>query len=363
LYGMRGNDTLIGGAGDDEYYFEQQQSEWTVTEDVGQGNDTIFAYHGFTLSANVENGVMLTGIFGQTATLTGNAQDNVLTGRSRFDQFVNGSGKVVSTDVIDGGAGADIMMGYNGVTYVVDNAGDRIIHLGGDTVRETIVKASVSYRLSDGLDTLQLTGSSAISGTGNDAANKLDGKSNFGANVLAGGKGNDLYVLDSNDTAVELAGEGTADVVDLECSLQFGTHITLRLDDFANIESLRMGQGLNDSNAIGNAGGNELTGNDSANTLSGEAGNDQLNGGRGNDVIEGGVGDDVMAGGSGNDTYLFESGFGHDRLIDGPVDFFDRGENIVFGVSIDVSDVALQAVELSSSSRDLSLSWRFLTCP
>jgi Ca2+-binding RTX toxin-like protein len=353
LYGMGGNDTFAGGAGDDEYYLAQLQFQWTVTEAANQGNDTIYAYAGFTLPANVENGTLLSGVYGQTATLTGNALDNVLIGRASFDQFINNAGKVVATDVIDGGLGADLMMGYNGVIYVVDNAGDRVVHLGGSQSRETVVQTSVSYRLPDGTDTLRLNGGSAITGTGNDRANTLDGSTNSAANVLSGGKGNDLYILDSGDTAVELAGEGSADVVDLEYGLQFGTHTTLRLDDFANIEGLRMGRGLNDSNAIGNAGDNELTGNDFANTLTGAAGNDGLNGGAGNDILDGGAGDDVLSGGSGNDTYLFESGFGHDRLIDGPVDFFDRGENIVFGASIGAADVALQAVALSAFSQEI----------
>ena len=60
LYGMKGNDTLVGGAGDDEYYFEQFQEQWTVTEAAGQGTDTIYAYHGFALPGNVENGTLLT---------------------------------------------------------------------------------------------------------------------------------------------------------------------------------------------------------------------------------------------------------------------------------------------------------------
>jgi Ca2+-binding RTX toxin-like protein len=353
LYGMRGNDTLIGGAGDDDYYFEQFQEQWTVTEAAGQGNDTIYAYHGFTLSANVENGTLLSGIRGQSATLTGNALDNVLTGRSSFDQFVNGLGQIVGTDVINGGAGADTMIGYNGVIYVVDNPGDRIIHMGGTSPRETIVQSSVSYRLPDKVDTLQLIGDAAISGTGNDGDNTLDGTKNSSANTLAGGKGNDLYIVQQGDVVVELAGEGSHDVVDIEWSFFPGQRAVFSLDNFANVEGLRLGRYVNDSDVVGNAGDNDLTGNDSSNQLSGGDGNDRLLGGGLFDTLDGGAGDDFLDGGTGTDTYLFERGFGHDRLSDSGGDFTDHGSTIVFDASISASDIAIQAVMLDAPFEEI----------
>ena len=54
------------------------------------------------------------------------------------------------------------------------------------------VNASVTYTLSDNVENLTLTGTSAINGTGNASDNVLTG--NSGANSLTGGAGNDTYI-------------------------------------------------------------------------------------------------------------------------------------------------------------------------
>jgi Ca2+-binding RTX toxin-like protein len=48
--------------------------------------------------------------------------------------------------------------------------------------------------------------------------------------------------------------------------------------------------------------------------LQDSAGNDTLAGGSNNDVLTGGEGNDVLTGDSGKDRFVFESGFGHDRI-------------------------------------------------
>lgn len=223
LNGGGGNDTFYGGAGDDSYDLTDQDG--TVIERAGEGHDTVRVAEPYTLPDNVENLVQSSrSIF--TVYSRGNALDNVIHGRD------NGSG-----DVLDGMAGADTMKAghWGSATFVVDNPGDRVIAdpLGFDNDK---VLSSISYTLGASVEDLTLTGAEPISGTGNELKNTLDGSTNSAANVLAGGEGDDTYILGVGDTVVELAGEGTD-------TLQIATFAaddrrTVRIEDLnrANVE-------------------------------------------------------------------------------------------------------------------------------
>ncbi|RFZ88058.1 calcium-binding protein [Shinella sp. WSJ-2] len=312
LYGGGGGaDVLEGGAGDDTYIIDD--GDGTVTELAGEGTDTVKASVTHTLSANVET-LILTGaddIDGTGSddanTLTGNAGSNLLRGLKGNDTL-DGRGGV---DQMEGGIGNDI--------YVVDNSGDTIVELSGEGT--DTVKASKSYALSANVETLILTGTGNINGTGSADANTLTG--NAGKNVLKGmdgndllnggagrdrmegGKGNDTFVVDNaGDVVVEASGAGTGtDTVKAS--------VTFALAD--NVENLAL-TGTGDIGGTGNSAANILTGNSGKNTLIGLAGNDTLNGGAGTDHMEGGTG---------NDTYMVDSGG------DGIVEFADEGTDTV----------------------------------
>ena len=97
--------------------------------------------------------------------------------------------------------------------------------------------------------------------TGNSAANVLDGKE--GADTMAGGAGNDIYVVDNAaDVVTEAASAGTDTVQ---------SSITWTLA--ANIENLTL-TGTAPVNGNGNTLANQLTGNSANNTLTGGEGND-----------------------------------------------------------------------------------------
>ncbi|MDA8587016.1 Ig-like domain-containing protein [Rhodobacteraceae bacterium] len=70
--------------------------------------------------------------------------------------------------------------------------------------------------------------------------------------------------------------------------------------------------------------------------LDGLAGFDVLDGGAGVDTLIGGAGDDTLRGGDDVDTYLFDSGFGTDRIEDS-----ENGAVIRFGVGITLSDITI----------------------
>ncbi|MDX2156026.1 MAG: pre-peptidase C-terminal domain-containing protein [Hyphomicrobiaceae bacterium] len=170
LDGRAGIDTMTGGGGNDTYYLDNAGD--LVTEQSGQGTDTVHATVSKALFANTEI-LILDG----SASINGAGNDlaNTLIG--------NGG-----ANVLDGRGGNDRMFGHGGNdTYVVDNASDLVGEAAGngiDTVRSTI-----TYTLGNEVENLQLLGTANINGTGNGLGNALVG--NAGSNRLDGGTGND----------------------------------------------------------------------------------------------------------------------------------------------------------------------------
>lgn len=245
--GGLGEDRMEGGAGNDVYYVDNAGDR--VIETQNGGSDRVFSSVSWTLPTHVE-ALFLTGI--QPINGTGNSGNNTITGNSGANILRGGAGN----DRLDGGAGADRMEGGIGDdTYIVDNLRDVIVegrNAGLDTVR-----SSVNWTLGANLENLTLTGT-AISGTGNAAANRIIG--NAESNVLSGLGGNDLLN---------------------------GGHGHDRL--------------------YGGSGADRLLGGGGRDSLYGGAGNDVLDGGVGNDWLDGGAGIDRMIGGAGNDTYIVDN--------------------------------------------------------
>jgi Ca2+-binding RTX toxin-like protein len=317
LSGLAGNDLLDGGAGDDQMIGGVGNDSYVVdsagdivTENSGEGTDTVEAASNYTLGANLER-LLLTG--SATSSGTGNTLSNTLTGNSAANSLYGLSGN----DTLDGAGGADQMFGSTGNdTYVVDNLGDAVTENGSEGT--DVVKSSINYTLGVNVENLTLTGSSALQGTGNTAANVLTGNSgantlyglggndtldgSSGADNLFGGTGNDIYVVDNaGDNVTEVSGEGT-DTVKSSISYTLG----------AEVEKLTL------TGTAGIAGkGNEL-----ANTLTGNTGNNQLDGGAGIDILAGGKGLDTLIGGLGADKFDFNAltdsvvGAGRDLVLD-----------------------------------------------
>ena len=264
LDGLAGADKLAGGAGDDTYVVDVASD--TVTELAGGGTDLVRASLSWTLGANTEH-LTLTGTAALNA--TGNALANVLTGNA-------------GANVLNGLAGADTLIGGAGNdTYVVDATGDVVTERAGEGT--DLVQSTVSWTLADHVENLTIKGvgtaSGRIFGVGNALNNVLTGGSGVdgldgqaGADTMAGGLGNDTYVVDqAGDVVTEKAGEGTDTV-------RSGIDYTLGL----NVEGLEL-QG-EARRGTGNALANTVTGNPWDNTLDGGAGADKLIGGAGDDT-------------------------------------------------------------------------------
>lgn len=270
LTGLGAIDTLEGGAGDDTYVVAQ--SDDVITEATNAGTDTVEAGADFTLPTNVEN-LVLTGTGNFSG--TGNTGANSIRGNS-------------GNNTINGSSGADTMTGLAGNdSYTVDNIADVVTEAAGEGT--DLVTSSVTFTLAANLENLTLSGSAAITGTGNGEDNNLIG--NTGNNTLIGaggndtldggtgvdnaqgGLGNDSYIVNvSTDVVVENPGEGTDSVT---------SSVSFTLS--ANVENLTL-SGANNIAGTGNADNNTIIGNTGANTLNGGAGVDTLRGLAQNDI-------------------------------------------------------------------------------
>lgn len=298
--GKAGIDTMIGGAGNDTYYVADIGD--VVTENASEGTDivnsTIATY---ALTADVEN---LTLVMGSSAiTGTGNALNNIINGNAGNNTLDGGLG----IDTLNGGAGND--------TYFVDDTSDKITDTAGTL--DVVFSTALTYTLANGLERLELSGISDISGTGNTVANVIIGNAGdntldggAGADTLIGGDGSDFYVIDNVlDVITENLNEGT-DTVQSKITHTLGTH-------FENLTLL---------GTTGIAG----TGNASDNTITGNAGANVLSGGAGSDVFYSLDGADTITGGADDDIFVFEAASAY-RGIDKITDF-DVAENDVLDI-------------------------------
>lgn len=376
LNGGTGEDILDGGEGDDVYQFNRgdgmdwiyddgletdvdtlrfgtdispsdivvSRDEWSLylavrgTDDAVALEDWFYGPYGRAERVEFADGTVWEG-----STLEGRLYDNHVSGTVGGDRLNGTAGRDLiegfeGDDVLNGRAGADILIGGLGNdTYYVDDAGDAVIELVDEGTDRAI--AAVSYALGENVENLTLSGTEAVSGTGNGynntivgnaAANTLDGldgddrlsggdgddlllggegndvlNGSGGADTMAGGTGNDTYYVgNAGDAVTELADEGTDRVI---------ATVSYALGE--NIENLTL-SGAEAISGTGNALNNTLVGNAAANTLDGLGGDDRLTGGDSNDLLMGGDGNDVlngsggadaMVGGMGNDTYYLDN--------------------------------------------------------
>ena len=346
LDGGAGADALTGGLGDDTYIVDNAGD--VVTENAGEGTDTIQSSVSYAMAVNVER-LTLTG--GSAINGTGNAASNIILGNSA-DNVLAGLG---GADALDGGAGSDT------ATYAASAAAVSVslalaTGTGGDAQGDTL--ANIENLIGSAYDdTLEGDGRDNVldgnggndtlrGGAGNDTLkggagnDTLDGEA--GNDTLRGGTGDDTYlfglgagndVIDNSDGGVDRvlfkAGIAAADL----SFVKVGNDLQVQIagsSDTLTIMSWFLGAGyqvgsfvLSNGSVVpaqvsvrGTAGNDALTGTTAADAMQGLAGNDTLDAGLGDDILNGGTGSDLLKGGGGNDSYVFARGDGADTVYD-----------------------------------------------
>jgi trimeric autotransporter adhesin len=390
LNGMGGADRMIGGAGADTYVVDNVSD--TVTEGVGAGTDIVQSSVTHTLSANVENLTLtasgnIDGIGnGDANVLTGNTGNNRLDGQGGADimsgdagddtYVVDNAGDTVTdlsgTDTVEssithalgadienlsligtdningfGNSGANVITGNTGNNRIDGAGGDDtmagglgddtyVVSEAGDSVSEAFdagadeVESAINHTLTANVENLRLTGSSDLTGTGNELGNTIIGNAGHnaidggaGADAMFGGLGDDTFVVDDvGDTVTENLGEGTDAV---EASISYS------LD--GDVENLTL-IGSADIDGTGNELGNTITGNSGHNAIDGKTGADAMVGGDGDDLYVVDDAGDTVAENSGEGADIVEASVNHtlsanveDLLLTGSGDINGTGNS------------------------------------
>ena len=185
----------------------------------------------------------------------------------------------------------------------------------------------------------------------------------LGNDTLYGGAGDDVYVFErgfGKDKIYDIAGDDT---------IRFGEGIgveDIRIEKRRNdivlivgedeiviqnymtsasyfIENVEFSDGSVHSlremarNLKGTAGSDTMEPIHESSYMYGGLGDDYINGSSGADILEGGEGNDILRGGIGADVYVFERGFGKDKIYDTAGD-----DTIRFGEGIGVEDIRIE---------------------
>jgi Ca2+-binding RTX toxin-like protein len=294
LNGGGGADSLIGGLGNDTYIVDGDDS---IVEAAGEGFDTVNVNATYTLYAGAEIEVLSVGDYWSTGAinLTGNA----------FGQRIVGN---AGGNVLNGGGGVDTLVGGLGNDIYIVDGDDAVAEAAGEGFDQVYASASHVLRAGAEIEVLSVNdyaATAAINLTGNAFGQQIFG--NAGANVLnggggvdtlVGGAGDDVYVMETDDIAVEGAGGGY-DIILARGSEYY-------LPETSSIEEIRVQDAASTVNFI----------------LRGNSGYQWIVGNEGNNIIVGAGGNDILQGEGGNDWYwiysgdrVFEfAGEGHDKV-------------------------------------------------
>lgn len=215
LNGNLGTDILKGGAGDDTYFVNTRND--SVNEVLNQGIDTVKSTTTYTLTAHVENLILM-----ETAKNgTGNAKANSLIGNDAAN-ILNG---LAENDILKGGLGNDVLIGGTGKDILTGGLGKDIFRLLDKLAVDTLT----DFKAID--DTIQLDGGIKS------AFNKLSlgalASSQFrsGAGIITAADANDhlIYNTTTGKLFYDADANGTHPAIQIAL---IGNHATLSAADF-----------------------------------------------------------------------------------------------------------------------------------
>ncbi|MEM7268762.1 MAG: calcium-binding protein, partial [Pseudomonadota bacterium] len=297
-------ENLIGSAFNDGLFGNNEVNVISA----GGGNDVV---HGFGGGDFLAGGDGVDTLLFSAAPVGVNVDLNAQLSQAEFDAAAAlGAGPTASS----GGAGADVLSGFENVTgsttgddvIIGDGVGNTLNGQGGEDV--LIGRGGDDNLIGGGGDDVLIGNLGDDELTGNQGDDILTGGA--GADLLRGGAGED--VLSGGVGADVIIGNGGADLI-------------------------RAGAGADQVNA--GIGADVVRGGVGQDILNGNGGADLIFGGLGADRINGGVGRDELVGGSGADVFVFAANSGADTIRD------FRGQD-----TIEIASGASQFTDLSISS-------------
>lgn len=319
IFGLAGNDTLIGGNLGDSI----DGGEGRDLIDGGLGADTLIGGGGVFGDSFVVDNIGDRVIADGTGTFTGNSSSNV--GVNTIFSSINLD--LLNDPVIVSGNVYNLILTGNAV---IGRGNNLTNYIAGNTLNNTLSGGG-------GTDYLYgFGGSDTLSG--DDGNDFLDG--GFGADIFITSLGRDTFYVDNAADRVTGNLGGPHLVV---------STVTYNLNtNGVGVRDLTLA-GTGPTSGTGNSSANFLRGNDNNNVLTGLEGGDYLYGNGGNDILVGGAGNDVLTGGNGLDRYRFSgvstfSELGVDSIID-----FGSGDRIFLSTSIFTAFAASTTTTIASS--------------
>jgi Ca2+-binding RTX toxin-like protein len=332
FYDFVGRHTMQGGLGNDTYYVADANEK--IVEGANSGIDSVVLYQPFsiTLADNVENQFIyakssqeaLLGWFGSTAfNVTGSQQSNQLNGSNGNNVMkgMDGNDTIFAyggNDQLDGGNGDDSLFGGDGNDLFIGSSGVDMLQggLGNDTYTfsnltgfSTITDADTTPGNTDTVtftgDTLRDVNTRWLNGTtlqviltGSPGAVTINGMADLvnGPSIERFTFADGITVNGQTFSAFSSASRIT--------STKFST-VSVVLNGMSGADRI---QSLSGNDTLNGLSGNDfLFAGSGQDRLYGGDGNDWLYGEDGNDFLDGGTGNDTMLGGTGNDTYVIDS--------------------------------------------------------